>query len=234
MLKGHGKLDVYGVLLHTTGDGPCARAKKNGSDPYEEALKIYKAQEVGPHFVIGPKGEMEQLRSTSEIAWHAGVSKVERRDYLTGNWEYTPKRLSAEVVKWWKDKWVGFASPQHLYRADNPNKDYIGIELVPCGTYNKSAWEPIFAPRCHVGARFSAKTIMRVSSLCAALGLHHKLPVGWEETQRLLGHEDVNPYQRPGWDPGDMLGAISWPLVRECVAYDTVQMVAGGKHVDIK
>lgn len=204
MLSGHGVMAPFGAIVHTTGDGPPAAANRDGRDPLEVALEVYSNMAEGPHYVIGPTGAIVQVRELADIAWHTGVSAVHRRDFLSGHWETL---VSKGLVSWWKARWPGVKSPSHLYPGSSPNAVYYGIECVPAGTYERGVWKPVFGPVAPGGRnRFTTAQYLACAALVLHLGIEHDRP------GRVVGHEDINPITRPGWDPGAFQEFWSWPL----------------------
>jgi len=202
-------LQQWGIMLHTTGDGPPRQALAGGLDPYDEALRIYESMgRVGPHFLVGPLGQVAQLRDPRREAFHVKTTLAQRRDFLNGNWTTLVK---PDVVRWWRARWPGQKSPQHLFPAQKPRSNYIGIEMIPCGTWpNQSGnWTPFWADPFG-GTRFSGATYLATAEL--VLQLAGAYDINTLDRRKLLGHEDVNPVTRPGWDPGDMTGGFSWNL----------------------
>lgn len=204
----HGELNFFGYMVHTTGDGipKTFLAQKDETDLLAFAVQAYvnmdKRDKCGPHYVIAPNGQVAKLREETVVAWHCGVSATEREAFLTTNWE-TNGRTDVEVVKWWKRRWPAFKSPSHLYPDKSANKNYVGIELVPAGSYSKMEWKPTLAGGNRVWGRFTTAQYISLAKITFPLGISYKL-------NQLVGHEDVNPITRPGWDPGDKLGAFNW------------------------
>lgn len=215
-LAGHGELIPFGVCIHSTGSGIPEKATKQNIGILDATISTYKgmaaADGVGPHYAIVPDGTLIQFRAENEVAYHAATSLAERNSYLSGHWD-TDNRLAANVVSWWKLRWPNFKSPQHLYPTKSPNFSYIGIELVPCGSHMQNSWTPAFGiPATPVG-RYTAQQYQRLAILVTDIGKAWHFPDGWHRSNRLVGHEDVNPITRPGWDPGAMLGHFSWSLL---------------------
>lgn len=221
-LTSHGTIQPWGFLVHTTGDGPPKRALQNNSTPLAEAAKWYSSNDSGPHFLIGTEGEIVQFRPCKTRAWHAGVSEAnERRHYLSGDWvDYTKVHVPplgsgtrwADVVAWWRLRWPTRKSPSHLYPSRSPNDDYVGVELVPCGTYTNGGWKAYWGEPAMPGLRHTMSQYVSCAALANAVAEFCEFPAGWHNTPRLVGHEDVNPLTRPGWDPGDMRRQYSWSL----------------------
>jgi hypothetical protein len=217
----------YGFLVHQCGDGPASRAAKKSTSVLEEAhawyTKIDKREPGrGPAALIGPSGQVIQYRDPLHRSQHVQMKAHHRRDYLTGGWKTSPRGQIrgpdwADLVAQWLVRYGDrYKSPAHLYPSVNPSDDYVGIELTPCGTYNGGKWEWLWGTRPRSKSRFSVEQYLSLASLLAAWGTLGGLPGGWHEagSGRLVGHEDVNPYTRPGWDPGSARGWFHWPTLR--------------------
>lgn len=210
---------VYGITLHTTGDGIPALVAKSGKPHLEVARETYlKMGLVGPHFVVDPFGGTEQYCDPMLVRYHAGIEAEHRRSYLDGHWEEDANRIPREVVAWWKTRWPTKKSPSHLYPSKSPNKDYIGIELIPAGRYIKDkGWTFEYGHKPGFdGQRFSVEQYVATARLCLTLANEYGLDLSTPGV--LVGHEDVSPYTRPGYDPGDKLRAFSWSLLKGLLA----------------
>ena len=209
-----GKRTVFGICVHTTGDGVPAAVERTGMPHHTVALATYTAMEsVGPHFVIDPFGYVAQYADPGLIRHHVGLEAEHRRSFLDGHWTEDANRISRDCVAWWQARWPQFRSPSHLYPSDRPNKDYIGIELIPAGTYVKNkGWTFQHGSRPGFDKqRFSVEQYVALARL--AQGLAEAYGIDLTKRNRLLGHEDLNPYTRPGWDPGDARQFFSWELL---------------------
>ena len=218
-LPSHGPRKPWGVMFHTTGGGLPTRAYDNGAEPLATAREVYGGMKEGPHFVIAPDGSVERYRDPSTLSWHCGVSATDRRDYLNGAWEGRAE-VSKSLVSWWKARWPGVSSPQHLYPSKTANEDYIGIELIPCGVFlknNLGSWSPVFgAPVAGDRARFTGQQYLAAASLLLLLCSTYSIPL--HGRGRVVGHEDINPLTRPGWDPDSFQGFWHWPTFWGVVA----------------
>ena len=206
---------VHGLMVHSTGDGIPREAVKRGETLTQTAIDVYgNMGTVGPHYCISPNGDVVQFREVNRIAHHC--KQEHRREFLDGSWETDYNRLSRTVVDWWKARWPGVKSPAHLYPGVRPNDVYIGVELIPAGTYTKSAagstnWTPFPDHADHIPGRAQRYTIeqyLALARLIVSLGL---------SPDQLVGHEDVEPYNRGGYDPGAYHGWFSWPLINGLV-----------------
>ena len=209
-LPTHGVLNPYGLLIHSVGDGLAVKCLKSG-DPVASTIETYAAMKEGPHYAIVPDGTIIRFANHLEVRYHAATSPADRASFLDGSWE-TSAKVPKGVVDWWKLRWPGVKSPQHLYPGKTPNQAYIGIELIPCGVYQGNSWEPVMGTPATPRGRFTGQQYGALAVL--ALMLHAQLGIDIFEPRRMLGHEDVNPITRPGWDPGSYHGWFSWSLFR--------------------
>src|SRR5205809_2851331 len=78
---GKRKKPVWGVVVHTTGSGPAAMARKhnrwNCKSPIACALALYGPGGIEgfPHYVIGYDGSIYSVTPEDYVAWHAGWTK---------------------------------------------------------------------------------------------------------------------------------------------------------------
>lgn len=216
---------VFGIAVHTTGGGIPDRVAKTGKHPLDVAREIYRSMGlVGPHVVVAPDGSYEQYAPYERVRYHVGLEPEHRRSFLDGHWREDKNRISADVIAWWDARWPGVKSPSHLYPGTSANKAYVGIELIPCGRYVtvpgmiKTQWRWEYGSRPGFdGQRFSMEQYAALAKLCTQLAGTYGIDLA--KIGRLVGHEDVNPYTRPGWDPGDKTGAFSWNLLKGLLAY---------------
>lgn len=178
---------LFGITVHTTGRGVLDKAKKKGQTPIEWALGYYK-RTAGPHYCIDTDGTIYQIQPDHWMGAHVGIAPIERKEYLSGAW--TAKFKKNPAYELWKRRWPGYESPQHLYPSPSPNADYIGVELIPLvdATYTDAQYESL-------------------ANLCLDRAKAHGWEDGWAATPRLVGHEDLDAYDRwhktiGGWDPG--------------------------------
>lgn len=218
------KRAVYGICLHTTGDGIPAEVAKTGKSHLEVARRVYLNMGlVGPHFVVDPFGQSEQYAPVERVRYHVGLAAEERRSFLDGHWLEDANRVPRAVVAWWQARWPGVKSPSHLYPGPSANKVYVGIELIPAGRYVKkedhlaSGW--VFEHGTRPGfdkQRFSVEQYTATARLCNQIAEENGLDL--DKPGVLVGHEDLNVYQRPGYDPGDMNQTFSWGLLKALLA----------------
>ncbi len=192
----------WGFLVHTTGGGVTDLAKKQGKKPLDVALKIYIDSQNGsngytwggPGYVLDFDGSLYQIAPDEAKTHHAGSSN--RPFYLNGSWV---GKVTTEVANQWRKNWPGRKHPYSLFPSTSPNEDYVGLEMIPIGDGFGGA--PM-AP----GLRFTKEQHDAVVALAKDLGARHGWPKDFGGTNRLLGHEDVDPIERSdrfgGWDPG--------------------------------
>lgn len=206
----HGPLKPFGIMLHTTGGGIAGKASREGLSLLQAGIATYEAMgNVGPHFMVTPACEVVKFREPTTVAWHCSV-KDQRESFLDGTWV---KDVTFQIVKWWRERWPGVKNPSFLYPGASANDAYIGIEMIP--TQYPSAG-------LDVDIRYDPGQIVTVAKLVHDLAITHGIDV--RRTGRLVGHEDVNPVTRPGWDPGAYFGDWSWPLFWS--AYNAVERIA--------
>lgn len=209
----------WGYMIHTTGSGVVERAyKKEFKTPLDAALDWYlKSQNGivnsykwgGPAYVIDYDGTLYQIAPDEALTHHAGSGN--RPLYMTGTWI---GKVTTQVADLWRKRWPGRKHPYSLFPSMSPNVDYIGAEMMPVGRGFGGA--PM-AP----GLKFTKAQHDTAIALGKDLGERHGWPAGWANTNRLLGHEDVDPVERSdrfgGWDPGFLRTApyFDFKYVRE-------------------
>jgi hypothetical protein len=186
-------IPVWGVAIHTTGGGLPAKADEIGRDVLDLAASIYGSMNAYAHYVVAGDGRVLQVCDERQVAPHIGriVDGVDRRkQYLGGAWRTL---LPPGVVELWRKAWPSYPTPYHLFPGPSPNEAYVGVEMLPIHP----------APK---GIRFTGAQYIAVAHLCAEIAARQNLPAGWQETSRLVGHEDVGLLDRSdgvgGWDPG--------------------------------
>jgi len=200
--------DVFGLVVHTTGAGLPARARRNGVPVTVQATRWYQKSH-GTHYVIGYRGvdgDLIQVANEQERAGGVGTKKT--RDAIkAGDWT---KGLPKPYVQAWRDRWDSIAdNPIELFPGRNANNVYVHCEMPPCVFYDGSrrvvADEPFRGQKS--GLRFTEAQHDAVIYLACDLARRYHWPDGgWWRTGRLVGHEDLAPHDRThkwgGWDPG--------------------------------
>lgn len=214
------KRTVYGVCIHTTGDGIPAAAAKTGEDLLDVATRTYSNMgTVGPHYTVAPDGRVAQFAKPELVRHHAGLEPEQRRSFLDGHWEEDANRIDRKVVAWWKARWPTVKSPANLYPSKSANVDYIGIELIPAGRYIQGkgwTFDLRYSKPGFDKQRFSVEQYKALADLLVDLA--KQFNIDYSQDGRLVGHEDLNPYTRPGWDPGDYNQTFSWGMVKGLIA----------------
>ena len=192
----------WGYLLHTTGSGVTAKAKKERRAPIDVAIEIYIASQNGsngyfwggPNYVLNYDGMLYQIAPDEAHTHHAGGPH--RNTYLDGSWV---SKVSVEVAAQWRKQWPTRKGPYHLFPSTSPNEDFVGLEIIPIADgFGGTPMRP--------GLRFTKAQHDAAIALGRDLGARHGWPAKWSAGSRLLGHEDVDPIERSdargGWDPG--------------------------------
>lgn len=225
-----GRRKTYGFLVHSTGDGPPKRAQRNRASPFDEADRYYSAvsrrkKGRGPHALIGPLGRTLVYREPNTLTHHVGLSAAHRRDLLAHDWPGRVARQTpltgdsvASLIASWEDRHPGKRCPGHLYPSKSPNRDYAGIEMTPCGTWVNGRWTWLWGTQPYKGARFSVEQMTALASLLCTWATKEGFQFGWWDTPgRLVGHEDINPITRYGWDPGAHQGWMKWDTLKAMI-----------------
>jgi hypothetical protein len=185
------------------------------------ANAIVSAVDVGPHDVIGWDGTIYPIADERERVPHAGLREAQREQYLSGRWRtswitYDCQQRSADptVIASWLNRWGDrFSSPQHMFPSASPNDCYTGTEMPPI-IDGVPGLEPMAPGLRYTRAQhesFARLALDRaerngwLAALLADIG-----PMGKLRSVRLVGHEDVNPMDRPGWDPGALRLSPWW------------------------
>ena len=226
---------VYGLVVHTTGGGLPASAKDKRIYHTVHAVDYY-SQSHGCHYVNGWRGvaggDLLQVANEREQANGVGVGD-QRRSIDQGRFE---KDLPAAVVAQWRARWPGVEHPLRLLPGTRTaNSCYVHVECVPCVFHHDKRLITDATPM-RPGLRFTQAQHEAVALLACDIARRNGWPLHetWWRTPRLLGHEDLTPYNRHdkvgGWDPGGMRATpyFDWDFVytmieRECRAQGQVQ-----------
>lgn len=199
------RIKPWGMVVHTTGRGIVHRAQKRNDSAAELAIEYYRSK-AAVHYLVDWNGTIIQMMPDDFRGAHVGISKNERKKYLSGRWR---RDFSNEVRKHWHERWPSFSSPQHLYPTRSPNSCYLGVELVPLPRDQVQDDDFWFTPDQH----------QAVVDLGAERALFHGWGEDWWKGPRLVGHEDIDAYGRwqesGGWDPGALreVPRFDWPFV---------------------
>lgn len=206
----------WGLLVHTTGGGITDLARRKHEKPLDVALKVYLNSQNGsngyfwggPTYLCDLDGKLHQIAPDDIMTAHCGGSY--RAAYLDGSWTH---QCPLAAVNQWHAKWPMSKHPYALFPSTSPNKDYVGVEMIPIG-------DGFGGPPMAAGLRFSKAQHDAIVMLAHDVAKRHDWPKDWHRTSRLLGHEDVDPINRSdkegGWDPGNLRARpyFDFPYVR--------------------
>lgn len=204
-----------------------------GTADFESARKSFmnSANQQSAHYCIDRNGDLYQFVSEDDVAWHAGIHRTvdpvyARRDgswrkykryfhwhkgypgdavFLDASGKPAPKENAVLVARGdgspWPDydyfdkRWGAKPEPLGYDVSKAVNLHTIGIETVGFGGPSGAAYtEAMYATLASL-----------VADICARRNIPRKFgPV--------CGHEDVNPVERWGWDPGQ---GFDWSRVVE-------------------
>lgn len=181
---------VNSIVIHTTGYGAglSRLVKKYGApqkaNSYEKVGEQYAKRMANilkykGHILIDWTGKVHQFIDFDEEAWHTGSGK---------RW----KLKSYKPALWYSKKWGGIIeNPMDLPSWEplpggriSVNARSIGIDLLAHGPildgYTDAQYESLHAV---------------VEDVCGQLSIPFDI-------KHVVGHEDVHPIDRNGWDPG--------------------------------
>lgn len=216
--SGEGRIDR--IVIHVT-----------GTDSMQTVMdRFMRPNTASAHYVIEPDGKLHQFVSEDQRAWHAGIQPFIRTLYEAddGSWRHFKRYFGwahrqgsypADAVfldaernqlgehelsraalvippgggewpdyRWFDTAWGRRAKPVG-YRPGNrnPNNASIGIEILSFGSTDRD-------PQQYTEAMYAA-----LSDLVGDICERHSIP---RQRDFVCGHEDVNPVERWGWDPG--------------------------------
>lgn len=171
-------------------------------------------------------GDLLQVANERQQANGVGVGD-QRRSIDQGRFE---KDLPAAVVAQWRARWPGVEHALRLLPGTRTaNSFYVHVECVPCVFHHNKRLVTEATPM-RSGLR-TQEQHEAVALLACDIARRNGWPlqVTWWRTPKLLGHEDLTPYNRydkvGGWDPGGMraMPYFDWDFVftmieRECRA----------------
>lgn len=190
-----------------------------GTNQFDTVKNRFMNQSASAHYLVKTDGTIVQFVKDKDRAWHAGIMSCvrdlyDKKDgswkkylryfnwytypsgskYLTGNLtdaqaETDRKLVAKEDGSDWDD--YGFWSrhgsrntPINYGVSKDPNDYSIGIELLTTGGKSK--------------AKYAAGLYSGLSKLLNDLVKKYDIP---KDRLHIVGHEDVNPVERWGWDP---------------------------------
>lgn len=209
---------VEHVVLHITGNAD-----------FNAVRNTFMSQPASAHYLVTTAGEIHQFVPETHAAWHSGIQPHIKKLYNSGDWRKykryfgwaghhydddgpvvyvdrdfrdLPSKNGAALVRqadgsdwsaydYFDRKWgrgpliypVGY----HPTDRVGINHKSIGIEILSIGSPNPG-------PPHYTDAMYAALTPL-VDEICARHGLT-------KNKRTVCGHEDVNPVERWGWDPG--------------------------------
>ncbi|MEW6709682.1 MAG: N-acetylmuramoyl-L-alanine amidase [Candidatus Riflebacteria bacterium] len=210
------------IVLHITGTDDLASVKQTFLNQHS----------VSSHYLISKQGELFQFVPDSMRAYHAGIDSNTRKLYQKGRTEW---QKYLKYFNWYKKypkdslffdndlkavwdkseafyvgkcdssiwslydyfncRWPGLDSPVNFVSDMDPNNYSIGIEILGYGSKNED--DKFYTPAMYA----SLQTLLK------NLSEKYSIPL---EKGRVVGHEDVNPVPRFGWDPNQ---GFNWSLV---------------------
>ena len=198
------------VVCHITGTSSFAKAKKTFLN------------EVSPHYLVDQDGVIYQFVEEENQAWHSGIKAgVQtlydatpshwRRYLYCFDWYAYPAgsvfldahlhpvdgKDGADFVRRpdssdWPDydyfnaRWGAAAGPLNYQTSKRPNAYSVGIEILSVGSKTPS------------DSKYSTAMYKSLRRLVTDICDRNGIPM---QKGRVVGHEDVNPMQRWGWDP---------------------------------
>lgn len=210
------------IVIHITGTDSLASVKRT----------FLARQSVSAHYLIGKGGELYQFVPDQYRAWHSGIDVATRslfrkgqdtwsryikyfswykgypRDAVFVDGDLNPVWRRAEAVfvahrdgrQWdeydyFSQRWGEQAQPVNFEIEPDPNNYSIGIEILGFGS--KLSDPSVYTPLMY-------QTLV---GLVEDLADRYDIPM---RKGRIIGHEDVNPVARFGWDPNQ---GFDWSCV---------------------
>lgn len=210
------------IVIHVTGTNSIPGVKNLFMAP----------NSVSAHYLIAKDGDLVQFVPDGYRAWHAGIDSNTRKLYRKGGavWKRYLKYFSwytaypndaiyvdGDLVPVWDkseavfvaradgqpwseygyftNRWVGWDLPVNFDVDPDPNNYAIGIETLGFGSRTPD-------PASYTPAMYAT-----LQQLVGDLSQKYSIPM---QKGRVVGHEDVNPIARFGWDPS---GGFDWSVV---------------------
>ena len=201
------------IVIHVTGTNDLVEVKRTFARP----------QSTSAHYLVTKTGDLVQFVPDGRRAYHAGIDAATRRLYEQGRatWQrclkhfgwyrkYPPDAvfvdgdlhpvrdrseatfvMRADGSRWpefayFDARWLGRDVPINFEVHPDPNDYSIGIETLGIGGRSPSE------------ATYPAAMYQALARLVTDLGAKYGVPL---TKGRIVGHEDVNPVARFGWDP---------------------------------
>ena len=205
--------DPSHIVIHVT-----------GTDSFSSVKNTFMAKDsVSAHYLVAKDGGLFQFVPDGYRAWHAGLDSNCRNLYKKGSakwqrylkyfswykgypsdavlvdgdlnpvWDKTEAVFVARAdgqawpeYRYFTDRWSTNDLPVNFTTDTDPNNYAIGIEILGFGA--KTADSAVYTDAMY-------KTLR---TLVMNLSKKYAIPM---EKGRVVGHEDVNPITRFGWDP---------------------------------
>jgi N-acetyl-anhydromuramyl-L-alanine amidase AmpD len=179
-----------------------------GTDSFEDVRREFTSN-ASAHYVIDKEGRLYQFVEEDNRAWHAGIKVAVQAQYDKGgtDWRKLLYHFSWAVypaAAIWLDATLAPVTDRSravfVARPDGAEWDEYRCFRERWG--NEAG--PIAIEILSVGARTASPTAYTDRMYETLVGLvgdicvRHHIP---QEKGRVVGHEDVNPLQRYGWDP---------------------------------
>ncbi|MEO7323393.1 MAG: N-acetylmuramoyl-L-alanine amidase [Dokdonella sp.] len=192
-----------------------------GSDSFASVKKTFLTS-VSAHYVVDKAGVIYQFVQEDDQAWHAGIARSTLALYAQGAqawrkylfyFEWTRYPIGSVFVDenlqpveggrvatfvrradgadwphyaYFDQRWGAGTMPANYATSQYPNAYSVGIEILSLGATKAS--DETYTPAMYRSLR------SLVTDICA----RQAIPM---QKGHVLGHEDVNPVQRYGWDP---------------------------------
>lgn len=201
-----------------------------GTDSFESVRNEF-LHSASAHYVIDKAGLLFQFVEEENQAWHAGIKSTVQAQYnkpgnswrkllyhfdwvsypagsvwLDGDLHPVHSRPEATFVaradgaewdyyRYFRDRWGAGAAPVNYAASKRPNDYAIAVEILSVGDAAPS-------PAAYTEAMYATLSAL-VTDICT----RHGIP---RQKGHVVGHEDVNPVQRWGWDPNQ---GFNWARV---------------------
>ncbi|WP_082805390.1 N-acetylmuramoyl-L-alanine amidase [Pseudomonas sp. BMS12] len=210
------------VVIHVT-----------GTDSLPSVRKTFLASNsVSAHYLITKEGELFQFVPDASRAWHAGIDSNTRSLYKKGQekwqcylkyfnwykgypkdaiyvdgdlkpvWDKTEAAFVARAdglpwpeYSYFNERWPTEDLPINFDTDPDPNNYAIGIETLDFGS------------KKHDSTVYTDKMYKTLEHLVTDISKKYSIPM---IKGRIVGHEDVNPIGRFGWDPAP---GFDWSVV---------------------
>lgn len=192
-----------------------------GTDDFDKVRDEFLSS-ASAHYVIDKNGVLFQFVEEENQAWHAGIKSTVQAQYdkpgtgwrkllyhfgwtsypagsvwLDGNLYPVHSRPEATFVarpdgaewdhyRYFQERWGEAAKPVNYEVSKRPNDYGIAIEILSVGHRTPSP------------SAYTEQMYVTLSALVSDICARHAIP---QRKGRVVGHEDVNPVQRWGWDP---------------------------------